>query len=186
MQFQPENLQYRKQHQGLLRLQDLSGPWWDPAQLKSVYFNGQLCKWMCDKPRGPPGWWDSTPVTLCSAAPTKGRQQRILQLLASGLLQIMSPSEKIQHKGQKVVWAAEQVARLKRHRNPMPCSMNLRAEVGWSTGKSRVWFYLEWKILLCSVGSSLLPQHARSGQFSVKGHDRNIFTLYFSMGLLKL
>lgn len=144
---------------------------------------------MCDKPRGPPGWWDSPPLTLCSAVPTKGRQQGILQLLASGLLWIVSPSEKIQHKGQKVVWVAEQVARLmQRHRSPKShCTMNVRAEVGRSTGKCTVWFYLEWKLLLCPVGSSLLPQHARSGQFSFKGHGRSIFTLsYFSTGLLKL
>lgn len=132
---------------------------------------------MCDKPRGPPGWWDSTTDSLLSSS-HKGKQQRILQLLASGLLQIMSPSEKIQHKGQKVVQAAELVARLM-HRHgshKSHCTMNLRTEVGWSTGKCRVWFYVEWKVLLCSVGSSLLPQHARSGQFSFKRHGRNIFT----------
>lgn len=133
---------------------------------------------MCDKPRGPPGWWDPTPLTLCSAVPTKGRQQGILQLLASRLLQIMSPYEKIQHKGQKVVCAAEQVARqMQRHRSPKShFTTNLRAEAGRSTGKCTVWFYLEWKLLLCPVGSSLLPQHARSGQFSFKGHGRSIFT----------
>lgn len=31
VQFYPENFQYRKQHQGLVELQDLSGPWSDPA-----------------------------------------------------------------------------------------------------------------------------------------------------------
>lgn len=125
---------------------------------------------MCDKPRGPPGWWDPTPLTLCSAVPTKGRQQGILQLLASRLLQIMSPYEKIQHKGQKVVCAAEQVARqMQRHRSPKShFTTNLRAEAGRSTGKctdsiwSESYFSVQW-VPACS--------HSMQGQDSFLSKD---------------